>query len=189
MVRRGTGLFAGFDLENNASLRELATGLDYWLTGGRNPSKSREMKALSPCQQSTIAMIAQRMAHSPLLTEIVTPFLHASHIRGTQFLEAARDLAIYAVPQAEEPRAAAYQEALMAWKNRAHLRVAKSVIHDHDAHTRSAMVEAAEAASRRAAARGIVEDDVSVPRWLQYFSLLTVLIRLLDRVTQMKENR
>jgi hypothetical protein len=86
MVRRSTDLFAGFDLENNVSVRELATGLDYWLAGDRDPSKSREMKTLSPCQQSTIAMIAQRMVHSSLLTEIVTPFLQASRIGGTQFL-------------------------------------------------------------------------------------------------------
>jgi Na+/alanine symporter len=44
----------------------------------------------------------------------------------------------------------------MVGKNRANLRVAKSVIHD-DARTRSAMVEAAEAARRRAATQGMVE--------------------------------
>jgi hypothetical protein len=56
-------------------------------------------------------------------------------------------------------------------------------------HMRSAMVEAAEAARKRAATQGIVEDEISASRWLQCFSLLTALIRLLDRVTQMKKNK
>jgi len=164
MVRRGTGLFAGFDLENNLSLRELAIALQYWLAGGRDRIKSREMRRLSRLQQSTVEMIAQRMAHSPLLTDIVTSFLQAPHIGSTQLLSAARDLADYAVPQAEEPRTAAYQEALAAWENRLPLRLANSVLPNHEDHTQAAMAEALEALSRRAAARGVVEDDVSVLR-------------------------
>lgn len=161
MVRRATGLFAGFDLENNHCLRELAIALEYWLAGGRDRQKSKQMKELSPLQKSTVEMIAQRMTNSPLLTDIITPFLQAPRFGGNHFLTAARDLADYAIPLAEEPRAAAYQDALAAWQNRWPLRIAHSVLPDHEARTKAAMTEASEVRRRGVAARGVVVDDVS----------------------------
>jgi hypothetical protein len=163
MVRRSTGLFAGFDLENNHCLQELAIALEYWLAGGRDRHDGQKMKELSPLQKSTVEMIAQKMAHSPLLTEIITPFLQVPRFGGTQFLTAARDLADYAIPQAEEPRAAEYRDALAAWQNRRPLRMANSVLPDHEARTKAALKEAALAKRRRVAARGVVVDDVSEP--------------------------
>jgi hypothetical protein len=161
MVRRSAGLFVGFDLENNISLRELATALKYWLSGGRDRYKSPEMKELSPLEQSTVEKIAQRMANSPLLTDIITPFVQAPRMGGAKFLTAARDLAEYAVPEAEEPRAAAYQNALAAWQNRFLLRVGNNVLPNPQAQTPTTMTEAMKNGRPRVAARSIVEDDVS----------------------------
>jgi hypothetical protein len=121
MTRQGFGLFAGFDLENNKSSRDLATGLEYWLGGGRD-DHGVELKKLTHLQQATIGMVAQRMANSPLLTQIITLFLRAPRLRGRnkslELLAAGRDLRDYAIPGSEEPRAAAYQDTLTAWENR-----------------------------------------------------------------------
>jgi hypothetical protein len=60
------GLFAGFELESEHSLRILATALEYWLAGGRD-DQSEEMKRLTQVQEKTIWMLSHGIDKSPLL--------------------------------------------------------------------------------------------------------------------------
>jgi len=122
MVYRSVGtIFAGFDLEKYRHLQDLANGLEYWLAGGRDEN-SKPMKRLTQRQANSIKDIPYRMERSPLLTEIITPLLHAPRNGGRnapqELLAAGKDIEDYAIVGAYNPGTGHYQDALLAWKNR-----------------------------------------------------------------------
>lgn len=164
MVRRASGLFAGFDLRNGNSLRKLAIALEYWLAGGRDDN-SVELKKLTQLEQATIGTIALRITNNPLLTQIVTPLLQAprlgGHCQSPDLLAAGRDLIDYAVPAAEQPDAAAYQDALAAWENRWPLRAPSSILPNHEGIHQQTQRDIAVEEILRTPSRGVVEDDVN----------------------------
>jgi hypothetical protein len=110
MVLQGAGLFGGFDLEDATSLRQLSSALEYWVGGGRDHSDIH-IKDLTTHQRSGVEMINQRMDHSPLLKEIITPFLSVPRLEDHLLVTAGRDLIDFAVPGTYEPRSAAYVDA------------------------------------------------------------------------------
>jgi hypothetical protein len=87
MSPSGTGLFGSFDLKNLNSLRRVAIALKYWLADGRDRADAA-LSSLSPLQQNSIEMAVQRMQHSRLLMEIVTPFLNVPQVGNSSLLAA-----------------------------------------------------------------------------------------------------
>lgn len=112
------GLFAGFNLEEERCLLDLAIALEYWLAGGRD-DKSKELKQLTQIQQKTIGNLAQIMSQSPLLRELLMPLLEAVR-RGSsnELVAAGKDLIDYAIPGFEQLGTSAYNDAIVAWENR-----------------------------------------------------------------------
>jgi hypothetical protein len=111
--------FAGFDLEDARSLRQLANGIEYYSTVTRDPV-SRELRRLSQFQRDTVAFIVQKMERSPLFKELVMILLSASRgvIDTRQLMEAGRILRDYAVAGSDTPNGAAYAEVAAAWERR-----------------------------------------------------------------------
>jgi hypothetical protein len=111
--------FAGFDLEDVRSLRELATAIEYYSTGGRDET-SHELQRLSQFQRDTIAFIVQKMERSPLFKELVMLLLNASRgvIDTVQLMEAGTILRDYAIVGSDTSNGAAYAEAAAAWERR-----------------------------------------------------------------------
>jgi hypothetical protein len=111
------GLFAGFNLEKERCLQDLAIALEYWLAGGRD-DKSKEMEKLTQVQERTIGHLAQTMSRSPLLDELLTPLLQAPRTgRSNELVAAGKDLIDYAIPGIELPGTSAYNDAVIAWQN------------------------------------------------------------------------
>lgn len=112
------GLFAGFNLEKERCLQNLAIALEYWLAGGRD-DKSKEMEKLTQVQERTIGHLAQTMSQSPLLGELLTRLLQAFRSgRSNELVAAGKDLIDYAIPGIEQPGTSAYNDAVVAWQNR-----------------------------------------------------------------------
>jgi hypothetical protein len=178
MARPGSGLFAGYDLESYSSLRKLAIALQYWIHGGRNYSGA-ELGHLTKLQQDTVEMLGQRMANNPLLAQIIMRFLQAPRPGGRYqspvLLAAGRDLRDYAVPGSAEPRAAAYQDATIAWQKR-------SPLQPPDVHTlanHAALYEQTQrviAYEERMQTRGVVIDDVSTSSFVSAHSMLILVL-------------
>jgi hypothetical protein len=143
MVLQGAGLFGGFDLEDANSLRQLSSALDYWVCGGRDHSNVH-IKDLTTHQRSGVEMINQQMEHSPLLQEIITPFLHTSRLEDTLLITAGGDLIDFAVPGTYEPRSAPYIDAEAAWRNRKPLPMSSSINPHHPTVVNAAIRESEE---------------------------------------------
>ena len=115
------GLFGGFNLGKYRHLQDLANALEYWLAGGRD-EQSKEWKRLTQRQACSVKDIPYRMERSPLLKEIITPFLHAPRDGGRtappELLAAGKDLKDYAIELALYPGHPRYQDAVAAWRNR-----------------------------------------------------------------------
>jgi hypothetical protein len=153
MALQGSGLFGGFDLEDATYLRQLSSALDYWVSGGRDLSNVR-IKDLTTHQRSGVEMINQRMEHSPLLKEIITPFLSVPRLENSLLVTAGRDLIDFAVPGAYEPRSTAYAEVDTAWRNRKPLPMPLNINPHHPAVVQAAVREAEERNRRQKVARG-----------------------------------
>lgn len=130
MAPPGASIFGGFDLKNPNSLRRLAVALEYRLADGRDQSNAA-LSSLSPLQQATIDTAIQQMQLSPLLMEIVTPFLNAPRVGNAGLLAAGRNLEAYAVPQAYEPNAPEHANALAAWQTRQPLTATDTAVANH----------------------------------------------------------
>jgi hypothetical protein len=112
------GLFAGFNLEEERCLRDLAIALEYWLAGGRD-GKSKELEKLTEVQDRTIGNLAQTMGQSALLRELLTPLLQAPRTgMSNELMAAGKVLIDYAIPGIEQPGTSAYNDAVIAWQNR-----------------------------------------------------------------------
>lgn len=158
MVRHGFGLFAGYDLENSASLRRLNEGLQYWYDSGRD-EQHQALKDLKWLELDTVKNVDYRMRHSPLLTEILTSFLNTNPQDYQALLLAGQLLTNYATPMALEPRAHAYQDALLSWQHKWPIHPRRNIHLKADYLAKQTTKEVAEEAARRKLARGIVEDD------------------------------
>ena len=111
-------LFAGFNLEKERCLQDLAIALEYWLAGGRD-DKSEEMEKLTQVQERTIGHLARTMSRSPLLNELLTLLLQTRRTgRSDELVAAGKDLIDYAIPGIELPGTSAYNDAVIAWQNR-----------------------------------------------------------------------
>jgi len=111
--------FAGFDLGDARSLRQLANGIEYYSTVTRDLA-SRELRRLSQFQRGTAAFVVQKMERSPLFKELVMILLSAPRgvIDTSQLMEAGRILRDYAVAGSDTPSGAAYAEVAAAWEGR-----------------------------------------------------------------------
>jgi hypothetical protein len=149
-------------MKNANSLRALALAIEYHLAGGtdrNNPAFS----CLSPLQQGTADMLFQRMKHSPLLTEIVTPFLATDRKVYADLIAAGRDLEAYAIDATLEPATRSYQEALLAWKNKQPMGFPAIDEEIQAANTLHITQQQAKLlADRVSSAKGGIESDVSV---------------------------
>jgi hypothetical protein len=145
MASSGTGLFGGFDLKNPNSLRRLAIALEYRLADDRDRDNA-SLAFLSPLQQVSIDMTVQRIQHSPLLREIVTPFLNAPRVGNSSLLAPARDLEAYVTPQTHEPNVPSYSRALEAWRNRRPLATTGNAVNAGEALAATTSVDAQQAA-------------------------------------------
>jgi hypothetical protein len=162
----GAGTFGGFDMKNAKSLRALAIAIEYHLAGGTDRS-NLAFSCLSPLQQGTVDMLFQRMKHSPLLTEIVTPFLVTDRKVKADLIAAGQDLEAYAVDATFEPATNSYQEALLAWKNKQPMGFPVIDEEIQAANTLyMAQQQAKLLADRVASAKGGIESDVSLPNSL-----------------------
>lgn len=168
MVLQATGLFGGFDLEDAKSLRQLSSALDYWVSGGRDLSNIH-IKDLTTHQRSRVEMINQRIDHSPLLNEIITPFLATSKLEDALLITAGRDLIDFVVTDIYEPRSVAYVDAETAWRNRKPLPMPSNISPHHPTVVQAAVRESEERDRRRNEANGTgpnaingVESHVSI---------------------------
>lgn len=118
MSKEFSGLFAGFDLANEDSLRCLAVGVEYWRDGGREFDSVPHLIDLTKGQRSTVQMVNYRMANNPLLTAIIDTFLKVPRAEGQGLLAAGRDLRDYTNYAALEPKTQDYQMALKAWQDK-----------------------------------------------------------------------
>ncbi|KAH7369654.1 hypothetical protein BKA65DRAFT_544385 [Rhexocercosporidium sp. MPI-PUGE-AT-0058] len=132
MTRRDTGLFAGFNLENTRSLRNLHWALEYWKKGGRAIHLGA-LSRLSKFQRSTVEMVIQRTERSPLLEDIIMTFLKLPRENSKALQAGGITLELYAVTAAYEPKTDAYKEAEEAWNNRQPLGLPNNVDPDHKA--------------------------------------------------------
>jgi hypothetical protein len=114
---RATGYFAGFDLEDVKSLRKLKEAMQFWILGGTK-SDSPQLRNLDSRQRTSIEITAQTMERSPLLRQIITQELLMAPRDRNLILAAGKNLEDYAVPQAENPGSAAYNEAEAAYTTR-----------------------------------------------------------------------
>jgi hypothetical protein len=94
-------------------------------------------------------MISQRIEHSPLLKEIIIPFLAASELEDPLLITAGRNLVDFAVPGAYEPRSAAYAEAETAWRNRKPLPMPPNINPHHPTVVQATLRESEERERRR----------------------------------------
>jgi hypothetical protein len=149
MVLQGAGLFGGFDLEDANSLRQLSSALDYWVGGGRDLSNFH-LQNLTTHQRSGVEMINQRMEHSPLLKEIITPFFQTSRLEDPLLITVGRDLIDFAVTDTYEPRsAAAYADVETAWRKRKPLAMPRNINPHHPTILQAALRESEERERRR----------------------------------------
>jgi hypothetical protein len=153
MVLQGAGLFGGFDLEDATSLCQLSSALDYWVSGGRDLNNDH-IKDLTTHQRSGVEMIKQRMDHSPLLKEIITPFLSVPRLEDSLLVTAGRDLIDFAVPGTYEPRSAVYIDAETAWCNRKPLPMPSNINPHHPTVVQAAVRESEERERRQKEAQG-----------------------------------
>lgn len=166
-----TGFFSGFNLESTDALRLLAIAIENWRDGVKDLNTIQALRHLTKHQHSSIEMLSQRMARSPLLTEIINSFLETPRLGAREkFLAAGRDLRDYATAEAEFPEQLVYQDALRAWKDKVPTTLPPHIRAGHAERVRQVMEEAEMEAQRDLARRGggpgtmggIAESDAEV---------------------------
>jgi hypothetical protein len=115
------------------------------------------------------------MVGNPLLTQIIMRFLQAPRPGGRYqspvLLATGRDLRDYAIPAATETRAAAYQDATIAWQKRSPLQPpGVHTLANHAAlHELTQRVVVYEGRMRT---RGVVIDDVGATNFVSAYLVL-----------------
>jgi hypothetical protein len=119
MVAPASGLFAHFDLTDGAQCILLAYAVEHYRSP--NPETTNEnIRHASPLQLETANNIVQRIRASPLVTDIIRPFLNAQRSMmynlPTDLLNRARDMEMYVTADTYNPGTPEYVAAQDAWR-------------------------------------------------------------------------
>jgi hypothetical protein len=112
--------FAGFNLQNAASLRSLATSVEHWRRDGRDLA-SAELRGFTRVQQATVVTTVLRINRSPLYRDILLSGLVGVIRDGGAdkiVLEAGTYLQSYLIPGSDQPNSEAFPSAEIAWRAR-----------------------------------------------------------------------
>lgn len=121
MVAHTTGPFAHFDLTDRAQCILLAHAIQHYRSGNASTTNSNISNA-SQLRLATAGTIAQLMRSSPLVREVVRPFLGAQRSMifnnlPTDLLTRARDMETYVTPDTFNPGSPEYAAGQNAWRD------------------------------------------------------------------------